>query len=105
MPGEKRVVSDPKSDRESSTQNTKTAEQYIRSMDKVGRMDESKLRSELSKVREAMSLLQMSASEHRRKYDYVPTQLREALRASRRKHRDLTRGIRSLSESSEGEEE
>ena len=95
------VVPDPKSGRDSSPQNTNAVQTYIWVDGTPYTPDEitnelKQARAELTRVRQAMSDLQSQAAFWRRKVDFVPEDLREGLRASRRAHRALTRTIKEL---------
>lgn len=97
MSKDKRVVPDPKSGRDSSTQNPDAVKQYaelVREMDELERMNEHKaLRRHMSLVRTAMGMLQQDASRERRRYGIVTEDLREALVASRNAYRELQRKV------------
>jgi len=86
------VVPDPKSGRDSSPQNPDAVKQYIAGLDVQQRKNELKqVRTNLSRIRAAMNEMQDRASRHRRKYDFVPEDLRRGLKSARQAHRDLTR--------------
>lgn len=93
---EDNVVPDPKSGRDSSPQNPDAVEQYILSLDAARRTNELKqVRKHLSKVRITMSSLQDEASRNKRKYDFVPEDIRRGLKACRAEHRVLIRVLRA----------
>jgi hypothetical protein len=103
---DERVVPDPKSGRDSSPQNPNAVEQYIAEMDIQQRKNELKqVHTNLSRIRAAMNELQDSASRHRRKYEFVPEDLRRGLKSARQAHRDLTRIGSILKYSVRSEEE
>jgi len=86
------VVPDPKSGRDNSPQNTNAEEHYISELTTRGRKNEiRKLQAELVKIREAMSEAQAMAGLHRRKYDFVAENVKDALRASRQAHKNTSR--------------
>lgn len=101
---DKNVVPDPKSGRDNSPQNTNAEKHYIGELTTRRRMNEiKKLRAELVIIREAMSEAQNVAGLHRRKYDFVAENVRDALKASRAAHKDTSRILFLLTQM--GEEE
>lgn len=87
-----KVVPDPKSGRDSSPQNPDAVKQYIAGLDTPQRKNELKqIRTNLSRIRIAMNEMQDRASRLRRKYEFVPEDLRRGLKNARQAHRDLTR--------------
>jgi len=102
MSKDKGEVPDPKSGRDSDTQNPDVVQQYadyIRTLGGVERMNEEKaLRQEIQRVRTTMGLLQQQASHERRLYGVVTALLREALVSSRNAYRMLQRQVYAFNE-------
>lgn len=101
-----KVVPDPKSGRDNSPQNTNAEKHYMSELTIRARKNEiRKLQAELVKIREAMSEAQTIAGIHRHRYDFVAMNVKEALRASRQAHRDVSRLLAFLRLETRGEEE
>jgi len=89
------VVSDPKSGRDGNPQNPKVVQQTACSIEEAReRID--RLTHELTIIRGAMNELQQLASKCRRKYECVPTDLREGLIASRECHRIVSAELKTF---------
>lgn len=103
-----RVVPDPKSGRDSSSQQHNTVKSYIseaHSAYETKKNEMQQIAAELTRIRTAMNVLQAEAGRARSKYDFVPADISESLRAARQAHRVATAALKLSRALFEEEEE
>lgn len=94
---EESVVPDSKTGTEGNAEKHNVVETYILEGATRDELNELRhLQVGLARIREAMSELQSNANVHKRKYGFVPDDIREALSASRGSYRSIHRRINSI---------